>query len=110
MAFAISPASALNPWLQILAALEKKVIRQSFETWLKPTGKPRTSGGPRGARPGHPGNGRRLLRPTEVRLIEPAPCPCGHGALVSLAPYYTHQVIELPPIAMDIRDTRNCTK
>ena len=28
---------ALNPWLQILAALEKKVIRQSFETWLKPT-------------------------------------------------------------------------
>jgi len=37
MAFAISPASALNPWLQILAALEKKVIRQSFETLLKPT-------------------------------------------------------------------------
>ena len=37
MAFAISPASALNPWLQILSALEKKVIRQSFETWLKPT-------------------------------------------------------------------------
>ena len=29
--------TALNPWLQILAALEKKVIRQSFETWLKPT-------------------------------------------------------------------------
>ena len=37
MAFATSPASALNPWLQILAALEKKVIRQSYETWLKPT-------------------------------------------------------------------------
>src|ERR1700743_2523931 len=37
MAFAISPASALNPWLQILGALEKKVIRQSYETWLKPT-------------------------------------------------------------------------
>jgi chromosomal replication initiator protein len=37
MAFAISPATALNPWLQILASLEKKVIRQSFETWLKPT-------------------------------------------------------------------------
>jgi len=34
---AISPVPALNPWLQILAALEKKVIRQSFETWLKPT-------------------------------------------------------------------------
>ena len=37
MAFAISPTAAINPWLQILAALEKKVIRQSFETWLKPT-------------------------------------------------------------------------
>ncbi len=37
MAFATSPAPVLNPWLQILAALEKKVIRQSFETWLKPT-------------------------------------------------------------------------
>ena len=37
MAFAASPATVLNPWLQILAALEKKVIRQSFETWLKPT-------------------------------------------------------------------------
>src|SRR5208283_2384211 len=37
MAFATTPASALNPWLQILAALEKKVVRQTFETWLKPT-------------------------------------------------------------------------
>src|SRR5579863_9723300 len=37
MVFAVSPASALNPWLQILGALEKKVIRQSYETWLKPT-------------------------------------------------------------------------
>src|SRR5271165_1146970 len=37
MAFATSPATVLNPWIQILSALEKKVIRQSFETWLKPT-------------------------------------------------------------------------
>jgi chromosomal replication initiator protein len=37
MVFAVSPVSALNPWLQILGALEKKVIRQSYETWLKPT-------------------------------------------------------------------------
>ena len=44
MAFAISSAPALNPWLQILAALEKKVIRQSFETWLKPTRYSHTAG------------------------------------------------------------------
>jgi chromosomal replication initiator protein len=37
MAFATSQAPVHNPWLQILSALEKKVIRQSFETWLKPT-------------------------------------------------------------------------
>jgi chromosomal replication initiator protein len=37
MAYAISPATALNPWIQILSALEMKVNRQSFETWLKPT-------------------------------------------------------------------------
>jgi chromosomal replication initiator protein len=44
MPFAASPATALNPWLQILAALEKKVIRQSFETWLKPTRFSHTAG------------------------------------------------------------------
>jgi chromosomal replication initiator protein len=45
MAFAMTPATtALNPWHQILAALEKKVIRQSFETWLKPTRYSHTAG------------------------------------------------------------------
>jgi chromosomal replication initiator protein len=37
MSFATSPAPVLNPWQLILSALEKKVMRQSFETWLKPT-------------------------------------------------------------------------
>ena len=37
MSFATTPATAINPWIQILAALEKKVNRQSFETWFKPT-------------------------------------------------------------------------
>ncbi len=35
--FAVTSSLALNPWVQILAALEKKVNRQSFDTWLKPT-------------------------------------------------------------------------
>ncbi|MEE8251730.1 MAG: IS66 family transposase [Gemmatimonadales bacterium] len=63
---------------------------------------PRQSGGKRGARKGHPGKGPTLLSPTEVHLIEPGPCACGQGQLVSPEPYYTHQVIELPPIEMDI--------
>ena len=37
MSYAPTPAAAVNPWIQILSALEKKVNRQSFETWLKPT-------------------------------------------------------------------------
>ena len=37
MSYAPTPAAAINPWIQILSALEKKVNRQSFETWLKPT-------------------------------------------------------------------------
>ena len=37
MSFAASSTMVLNPWIQILSALEMKVIRQSFETWLKPT-------------------------------------------------------------------------
>src|SRR5579875_1564988 len=37
MSFAVTPSVALNPWVQILAALEKKINRQSFDTWLKPT-------------------------------------------------------------------------
>lgn len=68
----------------------------------KPKRTPRQSSGKRGGRPGHPGKGPALLHPTEVHLITPGPCPCGHDALVSLAPYYTHQVVELPPIEMTI--------
>jgi chromosomal replication initiator protein len=37
MSFVSTPTTAINPWMQILAALEKKINRQSFETWLKPT-------------------------------------------------------------------------
>ena len=44
MTFATTQAAPPNPWLQILAALEKKVIRQSFETWLKPTRYSHTAG------------------------------------------------------------------
>jgi transposase len=74
----------------------------SDSPYKKPKRKRRQSSGKRGARPGHPGTGPTLLTPTEVHLLEPAPCACGHGELVALTPYYTHQVIELPPIEMDI--------
>src|ERR1700742_1476034 len=37
MSFEPVPATVLNQWVRILAALEKKINRQSYETWLKPT-------------------------------------------------------------------------
>ena len=37
MSFVPTPSVVLNYWVRILGALEKKINRQSFETWLKPT-------------------------------------------------------------------------
>jgi chromosomal replication initiator protein len=37
MSFVPVAAAVLNQWVRILGALEKKINRQSFETWLKPT-------------------------------------------------------------------------
>ncbi len=37
MSFVPTASAVLNQWVRILGALEKKINRQSFETWLKPT-------------------------------------------------------------------------
>ncbi len=37
MSFVPVSAAVLNQWVRVLGALEKKISRQSFETWLKPT-------------------------------------------------------------------------
>ena len=37
MSFVPTATAVLNQWVRILAALEKKINRQSYETWLKPT-------------------------------------------------------------------------
>ena len=40
-----TPTLAPNPWLRILDALEKKINRHSYDTWLKPTRYSHSSGG-----------------------------------------------------------------
>src|SRR5579862_9278189 len=40
-----STSLAPNPWLRILDALEKKINRHSYDTWLKPTRYSHTTGG-----------------------------------------------------------------
>src|SRR3954467_3412131 len=37
MSVSSSATAAVDPWIQILGALEKKINRHSYDTWLKPT-------------------------------------------------------------------------
>src|SRR5262249_47461383 len=72
-----------------------------------PYKKPRrrtTSTTPRraGGQLGHPGHRQVLLPPTTVREVRPERCTCGNTTLTLVRPYYTHQVLELPPIALDV--------
>ena len=72
-----------------------------------PFKKPRrhtTSTTPRkaGGKPGHTGHRQVLLAPTSVLEVRPEPCACGNTEFTVTSPYYTHQVIELPPIAMEV--------
>ena len=60
---------------------------------------PRKAGG----KPGHPGHHQALLPPTTVCEVRPEQCAsCGNTTLTLGRPYYTHQVLELPPIAMEV--------
>lgn len=56
-----------------------------------------------GARRGHRGRGQRLLAATETIDVKPDSCPCGQALFATTEPYYTHQVIELPPIEVSVR-------
>ena len=53
-------------------------------------------------KPGHPGHRQVLLSPTTVHEVRPECCPCGNTTFALTKPYHTHQVIELPPIVMDV--------
>jgi transposase len=55
-----------------------------------------------GAKPGHAGHRQALLPPTEVLAVKPEACPCGQREFPETRPYYTHQVIELPEIQMQV--------
>jgi transposase len=55
-----------------------------------------------GGKAGHPGHRQALLPPTTVCEVRPERCICGHPTFAVTTAYHTHQVIELPPIAMDV--------
>lgn len=55
-----------------------------------------------GGKPGHPGHRQVLMVPTSVEDLLPEVCACGSGDFALVSPYYTHQVIELPRIEMEV--------
>ena len=72
-----------------------------------PYKKPRrhtTSTTPRkaGGKPGHQGHRQVLLPPTTIQELRPARCACGNTTFALTTPYHTHQVLELPPIALEV--------
>src|SRR5215468_10168583 len=60
---------------------------------------PRKAGG----KPGHAGHRQVLLPPTAVHDLRPERCPCGNTTFTMMRPYYTHQVLELPPIELEVQ-------
>ena len=60
---------------------------------------PRQAGG----KPGHAGHRQVLLPPTAVHNLRPERCPCGNTSFAAMKPYYTHQVLELPPIELEVQ-------
>jgi len=58
----------------------------------------------RGGQKGHKGYRQQMLSPTEVIQVNPERCGCGsHVRPETCKPFYTHQVIELPEIRMQVK-------
>jgi transposase len=93
-----------------IAALEARLSQNSSNSDRAPSSDPpyakrsARSGrqGRPGAKPGHPGHRQVLLAPTEVIAVNPRACACGQQAFPETTPYYTHQIIELPEIQMQV--------
>jgi transposase len=94
-----------------IAALEARLSQNSSNSDRPPSSdppiekRPASSGiqGRPGAKPGHPGHRQALLAPTEVIVVKPEICGCGQQEFPETSPYYTHQIIELPEIPMDVK-------
>ena len=58
----------------------------------------------KGGQKGHKGHRQELLEASRVVDLKPEACPCGNHHLPDhqMEPFYTHQVIELPKIQMDV--------
>lgn len=72
--------------------------------YKKPKKQVKKSKRKRGAQKGHKGHRQELMLPKSENNIIPKKCRCGGFVPPeSLKPFYTHQVIELPKIDMDVK-------
>lgn len=55
-----------------------------------------------GGKPGHTGHRQKLLTPTHTEDCKPEKCGCGCTDFQGTTPFYTHQVLELPEIKLDV--------
>ena len=92
-------------------ALEARLIQHSTtshrppssdSSYKKPCQRPPTTPRKAGGKPGHPGHRQAFLPPTTVQEVRPARCACGNTTFALTTPYYTHQGLELQPIAIDV--------
>lgn len=103
---------ALRQLQERVAALEARLTQHSTTSSRPPSSdspytkrrqrtnatSPRKAGG----KPGHPGHRQVLLSPTAVHEVRPERCACGNTTFALTRPYHTHQVIEVPPIMMEV--------
>lgn len=72
--------------------------------YKKPPKKRKKGKRKRGGQKGHKGHQQKLMGPTIENMLFPEICSCGCSAFdpESMTSFYTHQVIELPKIEMDV--------
>ena len=75
----------------------------SDSPYTKPRQRATTTPRKAGGKPGHAGHRQVLLPPTAVHDLRPERCPCGSTTFAATRPYYTHQVLELPPIELEVQ-------
>ena len=75
----------------------------SDSPYTKPRQRATTTPRKAGGKLGHAGHRQVLLPPTAVHDLRPERCPCGNTTFAATRPYYTHQVLELPPIELEVQ-------
>lgn len=73
----------------------------SDSPFKKPNSRQEKKGKP-GPRKGHEGHGPTMLNPNKIVPVKPEQCECGNTDFPITHAFYTHQMIELPPIQMDV--------